>query len=107
MDALRTCCVVARSLPSGTKYGNLRSAEILSGSTRNAEAWMQSHPCPERWNGEDLRSIVSAFSAIGAFVVIYGGAVREAEDPTLLVNINEVCRLVDRVQKLVGRLNTT
>lgn len=105
MDVFRTCCAVVRSLPTGTAQANLKSAEILSGAARDAEIWLLSHPCPQRWNENDLRSIVNVFTVIGAFIVAFDGDVRDA-DGEFLIRIDDVCKMVERVEKLVGRLNS-
>jgi hypothetical protein len=69
IENLDTCLSIIRSMLTGSPESNLRIAQSLSGLLLDAELWLLTHPCPDKWNGEYMLDVVGVFVEIGQEIV--------------------------------------
>jgi hypothetical protein len=86
IDDLDACQVLVDAMLEGTPEANLHAADALGALTRDAELWLVTHPCPERWNGEHMAAIVHVYMAVGALIVSVGGEPADADEGDLKGN---------------------
>jgi len=105
IDDLGACQVLVETMLQGLPEENLRAAEALDALTGDAEMWLVTHPCPEKWNGEHMAAIVHVYMAVGALMVGVGGDPADADPGDLKDKIADAGLMFDEVKLLVSRLS--
>jgi hypothetical protein len=105
IDDLDACQVLVDTMLEGTAEANLHACDALGALTRDAELWLVTHPCPERWNGEHMAAIVHVYMAIGALIVGVGGDPADADQGDLKDKVTDAGLMIDEVRILVSRLS--
>ncbi len=104
IDDLDACQSLVDAMLDGTAEANLHAADTLGALTRDAQLWLITHPCPERWNGEHMTAIVHVYMAVGALIVGVGGDPADADQGDLKEKVTDAGLMIDEVKMLVSRL---
>ena len=102
---LDACQMLADAMLDGTPEANLRAACAMAALTRDAELWLVTHPCPERWNGEHMAAIVHVYMAVGALIVGVGGDPADADQGDLKEKVTDAGLMIEEIRMLVSRLS--
>jgi hypothetical protein len=105
IEDLDACQVLVETMLDGTPEANLHAADALGVLTRDAQLWLLSHPCPERWNGEHMTAMVHVYMAVGALIVGVGGDPADADQGDLKEKVTDAGLMIDEVRMLVSRLS--
>jgi hypothetical protein len=105
IDDLIACQLLVEAMLDGTPEANLRAADALEVLTRDAQLWLITNPCPERWNGEHMTAMVHVYMAVGALIVGVGGDPADADQGDLKEKITDAGLMIDEVRMLVSRLS--
>jgi len=104
IEDLDACRVIVDSMLVGNADTNCRAAEGLDALTRNAELWLLTNPCPEKWNGEHMTAVVDAYKGIGALVMSTLGAPDPALRVVLKEAVDEANRMLEEVRGMIAQL---
>jgi hypothetical protein len=96
--------VIVDAMLFGSAGSNLVAAEAPIGLTAKAELLPAAHPCPGKWNGEHMDSIVHTPMDIGALIVSSDGDPLNANHADLADKTNEARLMFDEVDVMVSQL---